>query len=254
MTSIDFLKTIPNIDKEKIGLLGHSEGSMISFLAANNNNDISFIVSLAGPGVKGKELFLSQAKYGLQKMDIPENSVNEIIKLYSSIIEIISTNSVKSIMKLEIKEQLSNWIPQQDSITKVGAGLIYSGNRWTSKGAGLDMFLSHIMKPWMKYFISYNPKEILINVHCPILILNGKEDTLVDCQQNINGFKSLANELNRTNYEFYEFPDLNHMFQHCSTGDISEYSLIEETISPEVLLVIYNWINKIIEIKTAANK
>jgi hypothetical protein len=37
-------------------------------------------------------------------------------------------------------------------------------------------------------------------------------------------------------------PGLNHMFQHANTGAVSEYSEIEETISPEVLDIITKWI------------
>ena len=42
-----------------------------------------------------------------------------------------------------------------------------------------------------------------------------------------------------------EYPGLNHLFQHCTTGLVAEYSQIEETISPEVLSDIANWINSL---------
>jgi hypothetical protein len=37
-------------------------------------------------------------------------------------------------------------------------------------------------------------------------------------------------------------PNLNHLFQNCETGAVSEYGQIEETISPEVLEIISEWI------------
>lgn len=40
-----------------------------------------------------------------------------------------------------------------------------------------------------------------------------------------------------------EYPSLNHVFQHCGSGDVSEYRSIEETFSPEVLADIASWIN-----------
>ena len=39
-----------------------------------------------------------------------------------------------------------------------------------------------------------------------------------------------------------EYPGLNHLFQHCTTGLVNEYRQIEETISPEVLSDIATWI------------
>lgn len=42
-----------------------------------------------------------------------------------------------------------------------------------------------------------------------------------------------------------EYPGLNHLLQHCTTGAVSEYAAIEETISPEVLADISRWIGSL---------
>ena len=39
-----------------------------------------------------------------------------------------------------------------------------------------------------------------------------------------------------------ELPGLNHLFQTCTTGSPSEYSGIEETISPTALTMMSDWI------------
>ena len=39
-----------------------------------------------------------------------------------------------------------------------------------------------------------------------------------------------------------EYPSLNHLFQHCTTGMPNEYGQIEETISEEVLNDIAQWL------------
>lgn len=44
------------------------------------------------------------------------------------------------------------------------------------------------------------------------------------------------------NFTVKEFPGLNHLFQTAQTGVPSEYAKIEETISPEVLKIISDWI------------
>ncbi|MDD7710067.1 MAG: hypothetical protein PUJ46_00665 [Alistipes sp.] len=35
---------------------------------------------------------------------------------------------------------------------------------------------------------------------------------------------------------------LNHLFQHCVTGEVSEYKNIEETFSPEVISRMISWL------------
>jgi hypothetical protein len=41
-----------------------------------------------------------------------------------------------------------------------------------------------------------------------------------------------------------ELPGLNHLFQTCKTGAVSEYAEIEETIAPAALKVIGDWIDE----------
>ncbi|MGL4520238.1 MAG: hypothetical protein ACRCUJ_11310 [Phocaeicola sp.] len=41
-----------------------------------------------------------------------------------------------------------------------------------------------------------------------------------------------------------EYPGLNHLFQESKTGDIMEYGEIEQTLSPQVLNDITNWIKE----------
>lgn len=40
------------------------------------------------------------------------------------------------------------------------------------------------------------------------------------------------------------YPNLNHLFQTCEKGTLAEYGQLEETINPEVLKDIIEWIRK----------
>ena len=94
-------------------------------------------------------------------------------------------------------------------------------------------------QPWIDFFISYDPTEALKKIGCRVLALNGSNDVQVIASQNINALqKHVASELLTTKI----YPELNHLFQHSNTGMPNEYYQIEETISPEVLKDIVNWI------------
>jgi hypothetical protein len=47
--------------------------------------------------------------------------------------------------------------------------------------------------------------------------------------------------------ETHELKGLNHLFQDSDTGDILEYQLIEQTMSPVVLILISDWVSKIVK-------
>ena len=64
-------------------------------------------------------------------------------------------------------------------------------------------------------------------------------DVQVIASQNISALqKHVASELLTTKI----YPELNHLFQHSTTGMPNEYYQIEETFAYEVLKDITNWI------------
>ena len=88
--------------------------------------------------------------------------------------------------------------------------------------------------PWLNFFINYDPSADISKTLCPVMAINGSRDVQVISSLNLTGIK--AHLKNNPQNVIKEYPSLNHLFQHCKTGNISEYRIIEETISPEVLL------------------
>jgi len=168
----------------KVGILGHSEGGLIAFmLAAKKQTD--FIVSLAGPGVKGDTLLVAQGNRILSLSGMPANMTVEKYR-------------------------------QQDAVQQM---------------------------PWLKWFIDYDPSADIAATRCPVFALNGDRDCQVISSQNLTAIERLLPKSKQ--HLIKEYPGLNHLFQHCTTGLVAEYSQIEETISPEVLSDIANWINSL---------
>ncbi len=93
---------------------------------------------------------------------------------------------------------------------------------------------------WMKRFLELDPKEYIAKVTCPTLALNGEKDLQVIAERNIPIIKELIPSATTKVY-----PGLNHLFQHCTTGNPTEYYSIEETISPEVLTDMIEWIKQL---------
>lgn len=97
--------------------------------------------------------------------------------------------------------------------------------------------------PWLNYFLDYDPAADIAATKCPVMAINGDKDIQVISSLDLPGIKK---NLHDNKYNFIrEYPSLNHLFQHCTTGAISEYRLIEETISPKVLSDMAKWINSL---------
>ena len=196
---------------KNVGVIGHSEGGTIAMMLAADKN-VDFIVSLAGMVVSGKETLLEQNRVILTEAGIPEKTVKEYCQMLSMIFdneESFSEKLENSELPIDLKKNL-------------------------------DAVIQQLNSPYMKYFLSLDMRERLGEINCPVLALNGTKDTQVFYTSNLEALNK-GLEGNNLNY-IKSLDGLNHMFQHCSTGAITEYALIEETIAPEVLTLITDWI------------
>lgn len=95
--------------------------------------------------------------------------------------------------------------------------------------------------PWMVAFLNYDPSHDIKATSCPVMAINGDKDVQVEAAPNLKAIKELLPANKRSIMKSY--PGLNHLFQHCQTGQPAEYINIEETISEEVLADMAKWIN-----------
>ena len=96
--------------------------------------------------------------------------------------------------------------------------------------------------PWLNFFIDYDPSADISKTLCPVMAINGSRDIQVISSLNLAGIKAHLKP-NPKNI-IKEYHSLNHLFQHCKTGNVLEYRMIEETISPEVLEDIVRFIKQ----------
>ena len=234
-SAFDFLKTNPKINASKICIAGHSEGAMISVMLAARRKDIHSIALLAGPGIQGGELLLLQ-QYLINKANgVPEKSNKAMQrynrKIYDIVLKCKNLEEVRPILEKKVRKTLKK--------TKESELIGYP-----SKEALIQESINTICNPWMFYFIKYNPKADLEKVNCHVLALNGSKDLQVPPKENLGAMKLYIPKSN-TSQIFKELPNLNHLFQECETGSPTEYGTIEQTIQPEVLKIMSDWLKSI---------
>lgn len=225
--AIKYLQTRKEIDKNKIGLIGHSEGGIIAQIVASKNKDIDFIVLMAGSTLRGDKLLLLQ-KYKIEtQMGINKQLVENNQKIFAGAYEIILN---KNFDKEVISDSLSNYF-----VSKYGNKLPENQK---------NALINQLTSPWMISFIRLDPAIYLEKVSCPILAINGDKDLQVPSKENLEIIENIFKNSNNTNVETKELENLNHLFQECETGATSEYATIEQTISPKALQEMSNWILK----------
>ena len=93
--------------------------------------------------------------------------------------------------------------------------------------------------PWVRYFVAYDPLPTLAKVRCPVLAINGSKDLQVAPKENLAGIR--AGLRGNPDVTVVELPGLNHLLQTAGTGQVSEYGVIEETVSPLALRTVGDW-------------
>ena len=182
LAGLEFLRQQKKFSK--VGMIGHSEGGLIAFmLSAKKQTD--FIVSMAGPGVKGDTLSTTQYNRIMSLSGLPDTMTVEKCR-------------------------------QQEDVQQM---------------------------PWLRWFIDYDPTNNIRKTRCPVFALNGDRDCQVIASQNLTAIRQLLPKSKKNLVK--EYHGLNHLFQHSTTGLPAEYGQIEETISPEVLQDIAQWINSL---------
>ena len=231
--ALAFLKTRNDIDTKKIGLIGHSEGGLIAPMVASKNKDIAFIVLLAGPGVDGGQILLTQARKsgelaGLEKefLDFNETVSKKIFAMLQKSTDLAAAKKEIITLLREARKEAPQALANEltDTAIQNQATLLSS--------------------PWFAYFVKTNPDQFLSKVHCPVLALNGANDFQVLPKLNLNGIEQSLKKANNKDVTLIELEGLNHLFQTSKTGALSEYATIEETFSPKALQLITDWIQK----------
>jgi uncharacterized protein len=228
LNAIKYLQSRKDIGK--IGLIGHSEGAIIAPMVANLDKNISFIVMLAGTGIPGSEasLFLAKTTRGFPVPDETayEAAIRKAIKIASANKDVAE---IKKELKLHYKEAI---VPIIRPMFKTDEEV----------NTVINKLIEIRTSVWNRYFYNYNPANELKKITCPVLALNGSKDTQVQPKINQEGIRNALLQGHNKNYLVKELPNLNHLFQECETGEMNEYSKIEQTIAPIVLKQISEWI------------
>ena len=200
---------------DNVGVLGHSDGGTIALMLAAEDK-VEFAVSMAGVGGSGKENLLLQNKAIFKSSGYSDDVVNAYCEVLDKAFGQMA----------EGKRPQGITIPESLPIALKN---------------NLQTIMSQPQVPYLSTLLSIDMSKSLSKIKCPVLAINGKLDLQVDHTYNLG---VLEKGLTNCKHKIVAFDGLNHLFQHCKTGSPNEYSEIEETMSPEVLDVMIDWIRQ----------
>jgi dienelactone hydrolase len=221
-----FLSDRAEVRTDAIGFIGHSEGGLIGPVAMAANERAAFLVSLAGPADDPLASALGQLALLLPSEGVNPEAVPAFQAAFAAIFNSMrgtatpAAGRAAAAAALTPAHKAAMGIPPDND----AAALL---NRWAA--------------PRVWYLAQHDSAATLAAIDAPVLALNGSLDLQVAPDQNLAAFREGLKH--NPDVTTLELAGLNHMFQQATTGGRGEYRDIEETIAPDVLALISDWIN-----------
>jgi uncharacterized protein len=231
---INYLKSRKEIDRTKIGLIGHSEGGLVASIAASQNRDVQYIVLLASPGIRLNDLYLEQIKNLQDHGDLSKDRYQLLMDFQNQVNVLIENNIETS----NAKSSLSNFKVKLNELNRK-EGI---PNPVLQPDYYFERYVLLNFSPYYRFSLQCNPVDYLEKITCPVLSLNGNKDLVVPSKINQDAIKTALEKGGNNNFSIFELEGLNHSFQQCQTCSAFESKDIEQTFSPEALKIIANWI------------
>jgi hypothetical protein len=205
---VRFMSERRDVDRDRLVVIGHSEGGAIGMLAAAREDRIKGLVLLASIGSTGAELNMAQVTRALDRSNRSAAERQATIDLQK----------------------------------KIQAAVLGSGT-WDGIP---EAFRAQADTPWFRSFLAFDPARHIREIDQPILVIQGLLDTQVD-PSNADRLETLARTRDRDKVvEVVKVPGINHLLLPATTGDVDEYaSLRDLQISPAISTAVAGWIQKV---------
>ena len=194
-----WLEKQKGVDKDRIGLVGHSEGALVSMLTAGRERGkVGAMALLAGPATSGAEVVLEQQKLLLAKMPIDDAERAEKVALQEKINQAV------------IKGTGWNEIPE-------------SARRIADT-------------PWFYSFLTFDPRKAMNETRQPVLIVQGDLDAQVQPHHADKLAEFARARRTKAAVEVVKVPGVNHLLVPAKTGDVTEYGSLgpDASVSPRI--------------------
>ena len=237
LAEITFLKLRADIDKARIGLLGHSEGGIVAPMAATRSSEVAFIVLMSGPALPGEKIMLAQAEaIGRAEGRTPEQ-ITSNARVQQQLFTAARANKGWEDATLALRAEIRSSIAQLPEEQRKSIPDVERVVSMQAEGQ-----LSFARSAWFRYFLDYDPGPTLARVTCPVLAIFGEHDLQVPVEANRAAMEALAKKAATREFTVKVIPGANHLYQAATTGSVSEYTRLKKEFAPGFLDTLFAWL------------
>ena len=214
----------PGIDATRIGIVGHSEGGVIAPLAATQTDRDAFLVLLSAPGVTGAEILTQQLDQRARARGLDRRTRSLQRGTQQRIFETLQADTDSAAIAQNLKSIME------------GATGIYGEQM-------IQREIRRLMQPWLRFFITHDPVTALKDAGVPVLAVYGANDQRLAPPTNAAAIQE-ALGATESPLTLRTLDGLNHLLQTAPANAPSAYGAISETLAPQALTLISDWIRE----------
>ena len=219
VAGLRYLRGRGEIDGDRIGLLGHSEGGYLApLVAARPDNRVAFVVMMAGPSVPGAEVLKAQNRLLAQTKDESAGEIATDLAFLDELLPLVGAGNRQAVEAFLRKRNQT--LPEDRRLS--------------------EPEIASYSSPYFRALVGFDPTAALSALRMPVLAFYGGKDLQVPADQSEPAARRLlADDPDAT---VHVFPDHNHLMQQTQTGRVDEYAQTETTIDPAVLDYVTAWL------------
>jgi uncharacterized protein len=231
---IAYLLTREEIDPDQIGLLGHSEGGLVAAMLGARNEDLDFIISMAGPGVNGRDVLRLQNQRILEADGATQEQIDAQLAYLDELFAVLGDPEAMEELTYQHMLDYLESLPEDERAN--------FGNAEEYARTIAAQTVQQYAAAWFESFLNYDPAPDWAQTTMPVLAIFGEKDVQVDAEQNAPALEASLTEAGNEDYEIVVLPNANHLFQEADTGSPSEYGTLPAEFTPNFLPTILDWL------------
>ena len=233
--AIDFLETRDDVDPERIGLFGHSEGGLYAAMLGASDPRVAYIGMMAPAIVDGVSLIVAQNGALIRAAGESDELAAAFEAFAAEVMPFARDGDAETVKAMTEEFYGTIW----DSLSDDERAVAGDRDSYAERTAASEVEI--YTSDWFRSFLEYDPIVDWEQVTVPVLAIFGGKDAQVLAEQNENALREALEMAGNEDVQTVTFAEANHLFQAADTGAYAEYATLEPQFVDGFVEAVVDW-------------
>lgn len=233
--ALAWLRERPEVDAERVGALGHSEGGVYIASLIEAGEPLAFAIGLASPATNGVDLLIAQNGAIVRSSGGTEEEA-ELAEAFAAELYAAVLADDDVAVERSIRDYFTAFYDRQTAAVQATLG-----DREAFVDGQLRTQLAAVGQGWYVDLLRSDAGVGWAMATMPVLGVFAARDVQVLADQNAPLMEAQLADGHPAS-RVVTLPDANHLFQAAESGSLAEYGTLEPVFTPELLPLLVEWV------------